>query len=168
MYKSTKLLIISIVAAILMLAVNSNVWKANALDLPSLTSADDIGQSLECVIVVVGCDGTGSVGSSGDTIIGSNNGNGNDDNNTNTPVDGDCVAAAACFVNILNPTQLGNLKFTLGLPVDAPDSALCNVIDDLTAAELRAAITAPVVGVTDAVATVIINCLIDAGFTNLA
>ena len=73
MYKSTRLLTISLVAAVLMLAVNSNVWKANALDLPSLTSADDVGQSLECVIVVVGCDGTGSVGSSGDTTIGSNN-----------------------------------------------------------------------------------------------
>lgn len=79
----------------------------------------------------------------------------------------DCTAGVACFVNNLNPTQLGNLKFVLGLPVDAPNDALCNVIDDLTAAELRAAITAPVVGVTDAVATVIINCLIDAGFTNL-
>ena len=33
MYKSTKLLAISVVAAVLMLAVNSNVWKANALDL---------------------------------------------------------------------------------------------------------------------------------------
>ena len=78
------------------------------------------------------------VGSSGDTIIGSNNGNGNDDNNTNTPTDADCTAGVACFVNNLNPTQLGNLKFILGLPVDAPNDALCNVIDDLTAAELRA------------------------------
>jgi hypothetical protein len=83
------------------------------------------------------------------------------------PIDADCEAGIACFVNTLNPTQLGNLKFVLGLPVDAPNELLCDVIDDLTAAELRAAITAPVVGVTDAVATVIINCLIDAGFTNL-
>ncbi len=83
------------------------------------------------------------------------------------PGEEDCEAAVACFVNNLNPTQLGNLKFVLGLPVAAPNDALCEVIDDLTAAELRAAITAPVVGVTDAVATVIINCLIDAGFTNL-
>jgi hypothetical protein len=83
------------------------------------------------------------------------------------PIDADCEAGIACFVSTLNPTQLGNLKFVLGLPVDAPNALLCDVIDDLTAAELRAAITAPVVGVTDAVATVIINCLIDAGFTNL-
>ena len=79
----------------------------------------------------------------------------------------DCEAGIACFVSALNPTQLGNLKFVLGLPVDAPNELLCTTIDDLTAAELRAAITAPVVGVTDAVADVIINCLIDAGFTNL-
>jgi hypothetical protein len=78
-----------------------------------------------------------------------------------------CEEGIECFVSALNPTQLGNLKFVLGLPVDAPNALLCTVIDDLTAAELRAAITAPVVGVTDAVATVIINCLIDAGFTNL-
>jgi hypothetical protein len=165
MYKSTKLLAISVVAGILMLAANSNAWKANALDLPSLTSADDIGQSLECVIVVVGCDGTGSVGSSGDTIIGSNNGNGNDDNNTNPPTDADCTAAAACFVANLNPTQLSSVKAALGLQIDAPNEAICNVIDDMTAAEVRLAISAS--GVTTAVADVIINCLIDAGFTNL-
>ncbi len=78
-----------------------------------------------------------------------------------------CEDGIACFVSALNPTQLGNLKFVLGLPVNSPNELLCTTIDDLTAAELRAAITAPVVGVTDAVATVIINCLIDAGFTNL-
>jgi hypothetical protein len=79
----------------------------------------------------------------------------------------DCDAGIACVVNNLNPTQLGNLKFVLGLPVNSPNELLCTTLDDFTAAELRAAITAPVVGVTDAVATVIINCLIDAGFTNL-
>ena len=83
------------------------------------------------------------------------------------PTDPDCTAGVACFVSTLNPTQLGNLKFVLGLPSDAPNDALCNVIDDLTPVQLRGAITMPVVGVTDAVATVIINCLIDAGFTNL-
>ena len=79
----------------------------------------------------------------------------------------DCEAGIACFVSALNPTQLGNLKVTLGLASDAPDTALCEAIEGMTAAELRAAITAPVVGVTVAVANNIINCLIDAGFTNL-
>jgi hypothetical protein len=37
------------------------------------------------VIVVVGCDGTGSVGSRGDTIIGSNNGNNDTNNNGEEP-----------------------------------------------------------------------------------
>jgi hypothetical protein len=82
-------------------------------------------------------------------------------------VDPDCEDAIACFVDRLNPTQLASLKTVLGLASDAPNELLCTTIDDMTAAELRAAITAPVVGVTDAVATVIINCLIDAGFTNL-
>jgi hypothetical protein len=93
--------------------------------------------------------------------------NNNPDTPPEPPVNPDCEAGIACFVSALNPTQLGNLKFVLGLPVDAPNELLCTTIDDLTAAELRAAITAPVVGVTDAVADVIINCLIDAGFTNL-
>jgi hypothetical protein len=84
-----------------------------------------------------------------------------------TPPNPDPLDCAACFVDRLNPTQLGNLKFVLGLPVDASNELLCTTIDDLTAAELRAAITAPVVGVTVAVANNIINCLIDAGFINL-
>jgi len=69
------------VAAILMMSfsLNSNP-NAYATIISDMPNVDDIGQSLECVIVVVGCDGTGSVGSSGDTIIGSNNGN----NNNNT------------------------------------------------------------------------------------
>lgn len=56
---------------------------AIALDLDNF-SIDDLGQSTQCVIVVVGCDGTGSVGSSGDTIIGCNNGNGNTNGYGNT------------------------------------------------------------------------------------
>lgn len=84
--KSLKaIMTISLVATLLLTTMSltniSNV-NADALDLlNNLGGIDDIGQSAECVIVVVGCDGTGSVGSSGDTIIGSNNGN--DDNNTN-------------------------------------------------------------------------------------
>lgn len=60
--------------------LNINSMTVNALDLTNFDVIDDIGQSAECVIVVVGCDGTGSVGSSGDVIIGSGN---DDDNNTN-------------------------------------------------------------------------------------
>jgi len=51
--------------------------EVNAMDLSNFEMADNMGQSLHCVIVVVGCNGTGSVGSSGDTIIGSNNDNNN-------------------------------------------------------------------------------------------
>ena len=122
--------------------------------LPGFDIASDLRQSADCAGMLNDCGNDRSV---------------NNPPPTTPPIEGegDCEAAVACFVNNLNPTQLGNLKFVLGLPVAAPDAALCDVIDDLTAAELRAAITAPVVGVTDAVATVIINCLIDAGFTNL-
>jgi hypothetical protein len=124
--------------------------------LPGFDIASEIGQSADCAGMLNDCGNDNSVQNPpGETPPGP------------TPGEEDCEAAIACFVDNLNPTQLGNLKFVLGLPVAAPNEALCEVIDDLTAAELRAAITAPVVGVTDAVATVIINCLIDAGFTNL-
>jgi hypothetical protein len=73
---------------LLTVSMNLNKWNANATIMSDIQGADDIGQSLECVIVVVGCEGTGSVGSSGDTIIGSFNGNDdgsvpNSNNNTN-------------------------------------------------------------------------------------
>lgn len=74
---------VAVISTLLMMATLSTTIptpSVTALDLDSF-GIDDIGQSAECVIVVVGCDGTGSVGSSGDTIIGSFNGNNN--NNTN-------------------------------------------------------------------------------------
>jgi hypothetical protein len=124
-------------------------------DLPGLDFASEFGQSADCAGILNDCG----------------NDNSRENPPTTPPVDPpgepNCEAGIACVVNNLNPTQLGNLKFLLGLPVNSPNELLCTTLDDLTAAELRAAITAPVVGVTDAVATVIINCLIDAGFTNL-
>jgi len=88
MYKESKdkskrdIVTISIITTLLAISTLSMTITSNAmaLDLDNF-SIDDLGQSAECVIVIVGCDGTGSVGSSGDTIIGSNNGN--NDNNTN-------------------------------------------------------------------------------------
>lgn len=92
---------------------------------------DGFGQSLDCVIVVVGCDGTGSVGSSGDTIIGSNNGNndsGTNDNSTggNTPLPpltncDECIAAL--------PTDVqANIAVALGLLGTATTAEICAAI----------------------------------------
>jgi hypothetical protein len=118
-------------AAILMLSLNLNAnmnskMMAYATILGNLESADDVGQSLECVIVVVGCDGTGSVGSSGDTIIGSNNGN--DDNNSsstdgNTPLPpltncDECIGA-------LDPAVQASIAAALDLPVGATVADIC-------------------------------------------
>jgi len=61
------------------------VTNVNALDFSNIDVVDNVGQSVECVIVVVGCNGTGSVGSRGDTIIGSNNGNNNTNSNGQEP-----------------------------------------------------------------------------------
>ena len=166
--KSLKpLLTISAIATLLIAAMSlTTTTNANAFNF-GLKSEDindgsiDTDSLFSCVGAAINCINTNQ-----------NNNNEIANNTAVIPVPGpepepDCEAGIACFVSTLNPTQLGNLKFVLGLPVDAPNALLCDVIDDLTAAELRAAITAPVVGVTDAVATVIINCLIDAGFTNL-
>ena len=124
-------------------------------DLPGFGFASEFGQSADCAGMLNDCGNDNSRDNPPNTPPGE------------TPGEPNCEEGVECVVANLDATQLGNLKFTLGLPVDAPNDALCNVLDDLTAAQLRAAITAPVVGVTDAVATVIINCLIDAGFTNL-
>jgi hypothetical protein len=88
--KGKMFITVTAIAALLVMTMNisPNMMNANAFDLKSLTNADDIGQSVECVIVVVGCDGTGSVGSSGDTIIGScNGGNGSDCNREKATLD---------------------------------------------------------------------------------
>lgn len=148
---------LSAIASVLVLGTGYNSMQSFGLELdnlPGFDVASEIGQSADCAGMLNDCGNDNSR-----DILPTPPGE--------TPGEADCEAAIACFVDNLNPTQLGNLKFVLGLPVAAPNDALCEVIDDLTAAELRAAITAPVVGVTDAVATVIINCLIDAGFTNL-
>ena len=84
--------------------MNSNM-NAYASIFSNIQNADDIGQSLECVIVVVGCDGQGSVGSSGDVNIGS----GNDDNSTNGG-GGDPLTCEECFTENLTPAQLAEFN----------------------------------------------------------
>ncbi|WP_148685440.1 hypothetical protein [Candidatus Nitrosocosmicus hydrocola] len=64
------------------LDVNMNSMKANGVEFGSPSGVSNIGQNMECVIVMVGCEGIGSVGSSGDTIIGSKTSN-DDDNDGN-------------------------------------------------------------------------------------
>ncbi|HYO07282.1 MAG TPA: hypothetical protein VER14_09885, partial [Phototrophicaceae bacterium] len=149
---------IAVIASVLVLGTGYSSMQSSALDYNGLGDTDlfnGLTQTAECAGLGNDCSEDNRVENNPETPP------------VDPPVDPDCEAGIACFVSALNPTQLGNLKFVLGLPVDAPNELLCTTIDDLTAAELRAAITAPVVGVTDAVADVIINCLIDAGFTNL-
>ncbi len=126
-------------AAILMMSINLNAnmnskMNAYATIMSEIQGADDIGQSLECVIVVVGCDGTGSVGSSGDTIIGSNNGN--NDTNGETPVDPDTplppepTNCAEC-IEALGEDVLVDLRVALSLPVAATAAEICAALDAL-------------------------------------
>lgn len=82
--KLNKLTLVFSVVTMLLISSLGNP-NASALDLSQFGLGSNLGQSAECVIVVVGCDGTGSVGSSGSTIIGSNNGNNNTDANGAEP-----------------------------------------------------------------------------------
>ena len=123
---------VAAIAAILMMSINLNAnmnsnMNAYATILSDIQGADDIGQSVECVIVVVGCDGTGSVGSSGDTIIGSFNGN--DDNNTSggdTPLP-PIANCEECLANpqLITAAQLSALAVALGLEADATIAEIC-------------------------------------------
>ena len=115
--------------------MNSNM-NAYASIFSDIRNADDVGQSLECVIVVVGCDGTGSVGSSGDVIVGSNNGN--DDNNTNggneplPPIDP--TVCETCLGD-LTDDQLVQLRIALGISPTATLAEICLAIDALATVE---------------------------------
>jgi len=121
---------VTLIAALLVMTMNisPNIMNANALDLDfdSLTSADDIGQSAECVIVVVGCDGTGSVGSSGDTIIGSCNGGGNDSNCSGSKATLDVIYLVDCQSTGGQPSNEAVCSEALDI---APPSAFPVTID---------------------------------------
>ncbi|WP_148687596.1 hypothetical protein [Candidatus Nitrosocosmicus hydrocola] len=113
---------------------NGNSINVNALDMSEF-DLPDVGQSLECVIVVVGCDGTGSVGSSGDTIIGSNNGN--DDNNTNGNGNEGPLSCEECFREHLNETQISQLVSLLYTGMATIDDVCSDISSgDISAQEL--------------------------------
>ena len=92
--------------------------------------ADDIGQSLECVIVVVGCDGQGSVGSSGDVNIGSNDNN-STNGNGNTPIPPIDPSVCETCLDELTGEQLLSLRLALGLDPTATLAEICLAIDAL-------------------------------------
>ena len=116
--------------------MNSNM-NAYASVFENIQNADDIGQSLECVIVVVGCDGTGSVGSSGDVIVGSNNGN--DDNNTNgdgeTPLPPISPTVCEACLDALPADVRADIAIALGLLGTATTAEICAAIGLLATVE---------------------------------
>ncbi len=127
-------------ASLLMMAfnVNSNMnssMNAYASIFSNIQNADDVGQSLECVIIVVGCDAVGSVGSSGDVIVGS----GNDDNNTNGGNGGvipvDPTECELCLEEHLTDAQLVDLRAALNLGADATLLEICAALDAVASVE---------------------------------
>jgi len=87
---------VTVIAALLVMTINlsPNILNAHASIFENIQNADDIGQSVECVIVVVGCDGQGSVGSSGDI----------------PPSPPSPPTCEECFTNNLTPEQIAILE----------------------------------------------------------
>jgi hypothetical protein len=153
-------------ASLLVMAFNLNSnMNAHASIFENIQNVDDVGQSLECVIVVVGCDGQGSVGSSGDVNIGV----GDNDTTTDGPTTPE-EACALCLTTSLTEADIDTLAVLLGLTVDATLEEICEALEGETLLSLTAILTtAPPLGLglTADAATDLIDCLVDAGLTNL-
>jgi hypothetical protein len=132
--KGKNVIVVAIFATLMISAMNVKVnsLNANALDMSEFDLPDG-GQSLECVIVVVGCGGTGSVDSSGDTIIGSNNGD--DNNNTNGNGNGGPLSCEACFREHLSETQISELVSQLYTGMAIIDDVCFDISSGIISAE---------------------------------
>ena len=154
-------------ASLLVMAFNLNTnMNAHASIFENIQNVDDVGQSLECVIVVVGCDAQGSVGSSGDVNIGV----GDNDTTTDGPTTPDLDACALCLTTSLTDAQIDALAVLLGLTADATLAEICEALEGETLLSLTTDLTtaAPLgLGLSLDDATALIDCLVDAGFTNL-
>lgn len=125
-------------ASLLVMAfnLNSNMnasMNAYASIFSDIKNADDIGQSLECVIVVVGCDGQGSVGSSGDVNIGVGDKDTSSNGNGIIPVDP--TECALCLETELTPEQQSALAVALGLESTASAEEICEALDGAASVE---------------------------------
>ncbi len=107
---------------------------AHASIFSDIQNVDDVGQSLECVIVVVGCDAQGSVGSSGDVNIGV----GDNDTTTDGPTTPDLDACALCLTDSLTDAQIDALAVLLGLTADATLEEICEALEGETLLSLTA------------------------------
>jgi len=128
------------IASLLVMAFNVNTnmnssMSAYASIFENIQNVDDVGQSLECVIIVVGCDAQGSVGSSGDVNIGV----GNNDTTTDgeTPFDPntllpptDSLDCSEC-ITALGEDVLIDLRAALSLDPLATAAEICAALDDL-------------------------------------
>ena len=153
-------------ASLLVMAFNLNTnMNAHASIFENIQNVDDVGQSLECVIVVVGCDAQGSVGSSGDVNIGV----GDNDTTTDGPTTPE-EACALCLTTSLSEDQIDALAVLLGLTADATLAEICEALEGETLLSLTTDLTTPPpagLGLTLDEATALIDCLVDAGLTNL-
>src|SRR5215210_8373193 len=104
--------------------MNSNM-NAYASIFENIQNADDIGQSLECAIIVVGCDAQGSVGSSGDVNIGVGDNDTTTGDGDTTPLPPiDPIVCEACLA-ALDPAVLASIAVALDLPATATTAEIC-------------------------------------------
>lgn len=157
---------VAALTAVFMMSINLNAntnsnLNAYATIINETPNVDDIGQSAECVIVVVGCDGTGSVGSSGDTIIGSFNGK--DDNNTqpNVPNQPNIPLCLEC-IDMLSPIeQVAIIQYADNAGITSLEE-LCSQIYGTSAEDFFNTIV-DLPGMSQASAQELIDCLVQAG-----
>ena len=134
-------------ASLLVMAFNLNAnmnsnMNAYASIFSNIQNVDDVGQSLECVIVVVGCDAQGSVGSSGDVNIGVGDNDTTTDGDDPTPLPPiDPTVCEACL-DALPADVRAAIAIELGLLGTATTAEICAAIDLLATVEALVVILA--------------------------
>lgn len=114
----------------MLMTITSITMVHASIDLSNLDEVRDIDQNADCVVVVAGCDGTGSVDSHGDTTIGSNNG----DNDANSSMAGEQGPPGP--VGPPGPQSVSGKLYTVDsgpIPSTPPTTAdaSCNAGDDV-------------------------------------
>lgn len=147
-------LTVTVIATLLIMTININAsWNANATTYSRHFDKPDMGHSVKCVKVVLGCNGQGSVGSSGDTIIGNGDKNTNESSQLMGPINP--KVCDTCFDKLTS-----NQKESLFAALHVTNSVdACSAIEKLTGDDFMELLLDIGVNVFDAID--ILDCLAD-------
>lgn len=149
-----KILTIGGITMLLIVSVLSNAnWNANATTYSKHFEKPVTDHNVKCVKVVLGCNGQGSVGSKGDTIIGGNERNTSDNSQLMGPIN---PKVCDSCLNKLTSDQ----KVSLFSALHVSNSAdACSAISNMTGDDFMGLLLDIGVDVFDAID--ILNCLAD-------